>query len=264
MLPTNIWIAEQKISPKKVLVYALGGGNGHIQRANLIAQQFSDATIMHQKESPFSSSIPVIHPQGKDLVAWSVETLMKSADSHDCVVVDTFPKGVGHEITQEIIQRYESSFLVARYVREEMYHDYKASCSWYTDVWIPYCLEKCEWDNPPNGVYTGVFTRPIEINNDQVSLCVIGNLDLIPKRWFSLFPVHTTFINHRFHTLPNAKRYLCVGAGYNLFWELNSLDLNVAHMPVEKRYDDQFRRTMRFGLMVSTYQDLFDFLKDCS
>ena len=240
MLPTNIWIANQAIAQQKVLIYALGGGNGHIQRAHLIAQQFSCATIMHQKESPFSSSVPVMHPGEKTLASWSVQTLTECAASHDCVVVDTFPQGIAHEITEEIIQQYESSFLVGRYLREEMYHEYKDSCSWYNDVWLPYCPEQCEWDHPPKGVYAGVFARPIAINRERVSLCVIGNHNLMPNRWTSLFPAKTAFINHRFHTLPHAQKYLCVGAGYNLFWELNSLDLEVAHIPMEKRYDDQF------------------------
>ena len=56
MLHTNIWIADQAFAQQKVLIYALGGGNGHIQRAHIIAQHCSSVTIMHQKKSPFSSS----------------------------------------------------------------------------------------------------------------------------------------------------------------------------------------------------------------
>ena len=264
MLPTNTWIADQAITQRSALIYALGGGNGHFQRAQLIAQLFSRATIMHQTKSPFFSSVPVIHACGEPLLSWSIQTLAESSRSYDCIVVDTFPKGIGHEITKDILQQYASSFLVARYLREEQYQDYQAACSWYSDVWIPYLPERSEWDTPPTGVHTGFFTRPIAIANEQVSLCVIGDQDKIPRRWFSLFPERTAFINHRFQSLPRSQKYLCVGAGYNLFWELNSLGLDVAHIPLEKRYDDQFLRVMRFGVMISTHQDLFDFLKGCS
>ena len=106
----------------------------------------------------------------------------------------------------------------------------------------------------------GTIVREITINDDQAELCVIGNQASIPERWSSLFPEHTIFIHHRFHALPRARRYLCVGAGYNLFWELYFLGHAVAHMPLEKRYDDQFRRCLRFGRSISTYRELFRFL----
>ena len=264
MLPTNTWTAEQELSQKRVLIYALGGGNGHIQRADLIAQQCADATIMHQKEAPFSSSVPVIHPKEDSLLSWSVETLKEGSSMYDCIVVDTFPKGIGHEITKEILQCYASSFLVARYLRTEMYQEYALSSSWYTNIWLPYSIEQCEWSIPPSEIYMGPTIRPIKINKEQTALCVIGERNSIPKRWSSLFPKRTIFIHHRFHTLPRAKKYLCVGAGYNLFWELNALGVEAAHIPIEKRYDDQFRRVMRFGTMISTYDQLFNFLRHCS
>ena len=145
-----------------------------------------------------------------------------------------------------------------------MYHDYTAACNWYTRVWIPYHPQRCEWNHSPNGDYMGTIVRSIAINDKQTPLCVIGNQNLIPKRWLSLFPDNTVFIHYRFHELPCAQKYLCVGAGYNLFWELYFLGRLVAHIPIEKRYDDQFRRCMQFGRMVSTYQELFDFLGEGS
>ena len=217
---------------------------------------------MHQKASPFPSSVPVIHPQGKPLSEWVVQTLKEYSTEYDVVIVDTFPQGIAHEITQDVLQCYVSSFLVARYLREEVYHNYAEACSWYTRMWIPYQSQNCEWNRPPDGDYMGTIVRSIVINDEQTDLCVIGNHDLIPKRWLSLFPEHTVFIHYRFHELPHAQKYLCVGAGYNLFWELYFLDRIVAHIPIEKKYDDQFRRCMRFGRMVATYQELFDFLGD--
>ena len=264
MSPTNTWIAKQEVASKKALIYALGGGYGHIQRASLIAQQFSSATILHQKEPPFSLNAPVLCPQEEPLEEWVVQTLKECTSSHDCVIVDTFPKGIVHEITKELLQEYESSVLIARYLREEMYLDYESSCSWYTHVWLPYHPQRCEWVHPPNGVYMGNIVRPILLNDDQAELCVIGNQALIPERWLSLFHEKTIFIHHRFHALPRAQRYLCVGAGYNLFWELHFLGQAVAYMPIEKRYDDQFRRCVQFGTGISTYRELFEFLGEGS
>ena len=260
MSPTNTWIAEQELSSKRALIYALGGGHGHIQRASLLAQQFSSATILHQNRSPFSPNVPVLYPQGKPLEEWVGKTLKECASSHDCVIVDTFPKGIAHEITKDVLQEYESSVLIARYLREEMYLDYETACAWYKHIWLPYHPQRCEWSHPPQGAYLGTIVREITINDDQTDLCVIGNQALIPERWLSLFPEKTIFIHHRFHALPHAQRYLCVGAGYNLFWELHFLGHAVAHVPIEKRYDDQFRRCLRFGRSISTYQELCAFL----
>lgn len=261
MLPTNIWTAEYKPHTKTALIYALGGGNGHLQRASLLSECFANATIMHHVRPSFSCSARVVYPQGGDLLSWSAQFVQENAASFDCIVMDTFPQGIGHEIKQHMMKRYPQHFLVARFLREEAYAQYRVSCSWFTNILLPYSIHNSEWEHPPKGVYIGTITRPLSISKETpVELCVIGEQGRIPKRWRSLFPVSTQYIHHRFDELPSAHRYLCVGAGYNLFWELYSMGRVAGHIALEKRYDDQFYRAGRLGRLITSHQDCAYFL----
>ena len=257
MLPTNTWIAECEPHKKSALIYALGGGNGHFQRAVILSKYFANTTIMHQVKPSFSCLETVVYPKSENLISWSSSFIQENPSSFDCVVVDTFPQGIGHELHQRILAEYSQSFLVARYLRAEQYSGYQESCSWYTKVLLPYSPNDSEWDVSPKGIYIGTLTRPISISIEKsVELCIIGNPNKIPIRWHSLFPSSTCIVQHRFHTLPKAHRYLCVGAGYNLFWELHSIGVSAGHIALEKRYDDQFLRAGRLGRLISTYQQL--------
>ena len=81
-----------------------------------MAAQFARQPFFIEK-APFWSSFPV-SPSG-EAPTWSAKMLQFSEDV-DCLVVDTFPSGIGHEITEEMISQFERS-LAARYLREEMY-----------------------------------------------------------------------------------------------------------------------------------------------
>ena len=148
-------------------------------------------------------------------------------------------------------------FVNARYLRVEALFNYEQALSWYSHVLLPYTSTLCEWDKSRSGIYIGHLTRSIRVDLEKKeSMVVIGALDDVPSGWRKELPKNAVFIDGAFDSLPLAYGYLCVGAGYNIFWELYLLNLNAMHIPLQKRYDDQFRRAGRWNRMIHNREQL--------
>jgi len=255
-----IWTAD--LQNKRALIYAMGGGFGHLQRASLFSMGFTEATILHQSQPPFPCQAKVVQPPPTNTRDWIQRFIVEQLTMVDCMVVDTFPYGLFHELTDEMIRSASESILIGRYLKKEEYRNYDRGKKNYSHVFLPYHQNRCEWNSEQNGRYIGPIIRDIFINSEWCcDLVVLGNIDLIPKTWQNLFPQSTVYVDHYFESLPQSKGYLCIGAGYNLVWEMKSLGLNVVHLPIEKRYDDQFRRAGMLGCMVNSRQVLDEFLR---
>ena len=264
MSHTNTWIAKHKLQHKRALIYALGGGSGHTQRATLIASYFSNPTLMLAKPPKNHGSYSWVCPKEQPLAHWVHTFIKKSNTQYDVLIVDTFPEGILHELSQTLIQLFPMQILIARYLREEAYPNYEASRAWYTHALLPYESENCEWDSPQNGTYIGTLTRSIHIDTTKhYPLVVIGDLSLLPKGWRALIPTNSLFVDYYFETLPKANGYVCIGAGYNLFWEMMNLGCNTLHYALHKRYDDQFRRAGIHSRLGTTAAELQDFVHHC-
>jgi hypothetical protein len=240
----------------------MGGGYGHLQRAVLVSKVFSQATILHQHQPHFLCQATIVQPSPINTRDWIQRFIVEQLTMVDCIVVDTFPYGIFHELSDSLIRSASESILIGRYVKEEEYPNYDRGSQNYSQIFLPYHQDQCEWNTEKKGRYVGPIVRSISINSELCcDLVVLGNIDLIPKTWHRFFPRSTIYIDHYFESLPQSKRYFCIGAGYNLVWELNSLGLNVGHFPLEKRYDDQFRRAGMLGCMVNSRQALDEFLR---
>ena len=256
------WIARYGLRQKNTIIYSVGGGKGHLQRAINIADAIGCATIIHQHDLQHTKHT-IISLQGHDIKTWIQDIWESMASVYDCLIVDTFPSGIAGELTEEMICRFPLRFVLGRYIQEGTYPHYEESLSRYTQVLLPYAPEYCEWENNQIGLYIGHITRRITIDNNlPISLVLIGNTSLLPEGWMDLLPASTICIHHEFSMLPNARRYLCIGAGYNLFWELFFLPILVKHIPISKRYDDQFRRAGRWERIVYTKKQLISFLNN--
>jgi hypothetical protein len=259
----NIWIAKYALREKKILIYAIGGGKGHLQRALNIAENLKNVTIMHQHTFSHEEHT-IISPKSEDVFFWSEHFLHHQIQDFDCFIVDTFPTGIGEEITQDLLNRVSLRFLIARYLKEETLPCYSKALSWYSHILLPYTSDLCEWEYPPSQNYIGHLTRTIKIDTTQnVCMVVIGDINKIPRMWRHIFPTDTVFIDRYFYSLPQAHGYLCIGAGYNIFWELHALKIKAMHIPLHKRYDDQFLRAGRWNRIIHSKQQLLTFITSC-
>ena len=91
-------------------------------------------------------------------------------------------------------------------------------------------------------------------------VAVIGDARKLPPGWRALLPEDTVWIDRFVHRLPAARRYLCVGAGHNLCWELIGAGVAALHVPLARRYDDQHRRALRLGRAALRRDDVASFL----
>ena len=132
MSHTSTWTARFTPRSKRALIYALGGGSGHTQRAQLLASYFSSATILLAKPPKINIDVTWVCPQNQPLFLWVKEYIKKHHLQYDVLVVDTFPQGIGHELTQEHIQYFPMQLFIARYLREEAYPNYEQARAWYT------------------------------------------------------------------------------------------------------------------------------------
>ncbi|MEO1272868.1 MAG: hypothetical protein AAFX99_32675 [Myxococcota bacterium] len=72
--------------------------------------------------------------------------------------------------------------------------------------------------------------------------------------------VHGRWIRGAFELLPDAP-VVAVGAGYNTTYELLTLGLPFALVPLEKRFDDPWRRAGLLGRALHTRGQLGTFLE---
>ena len=115
------------------------------------------------------------------------------------------------------------------------------------------------------GEYIGPVVRQIKIDSEKYhDVVVIGDAQSLHRSWKALLPRDTLFIHRHFVEIPSARKYVCIGAGYNLVWEMHQLRVDVVHIPIHKRYDDQFHRVGLLNRIVYDRQQFKNFLDfDC-
>ena len=235
---------------------------GHLQRALLLAECCNTSLILHQNPTAIPNSANIISPPNELMEPWIRAFLRQSSEHYDTLIVDSFPLGLFHELSATDIQAFSHSILIARYLQSHRYSKYEEGCSFYSSVYYPYSQKYSEWSNHKHGIALGPLHRhvPIQFSGITHPLVCIGDPLKIPLRWRNTLPANTVYINEYFSALPTAERYFCVGAGYNLTWELYEHPVPVCHVPLEKRYDDQFHRAGLLGRSCTSYLELQRFL----
>lgn len=230
------------------MIYALGSGMGHLQRALNLQERLGPCTILHQGP-PTPGTIRLVDPTPAEV--------LERLQGAERLIVDTFPGGIGHEL----VQLPAHAVLVARYVQRENYVDYDALAARFPEIWLPYDVDASEWDEPPPGTWIGPITRTLTWTEEHVDLLVIGTGE--PVAWTPLLQ-DAPRITGPFQCLPRARRIVALQGGYNLFWELRALtrtsSTRCAFQPLPRRYDDQYRRVGRFGTPLLHRDDLQRFL----
>lgn len=234
------------------VIVALGGGMGHARRAFNLAERL-DGTPVVLHQAPGDWPQPGLGALTRPALWERLGPLLERADR---VVVDTFPGGVAHELLP-LLDMPIHKVLVARYVERSAYADYDALAARYDAVWLPYTAAQCEWESPPAGEWIGPVTRALAVIG-EAEVVVVGRDE--PPSWSPLLQ-NAVRIDGPFDTLPRAKRYVGLAAGYNLGWELASLGAPVALRPLSRRFDDQFRRANALGVPLLHRRDLEAFLE---
>jgi hypothetical protein len=252
---------EQQRCDGRVVLYALGGGAGHLGRALALAARLGPGLILHRAAFVAARPPPGVRllrvPGELSIPRWR-RALARIASGAELFVVDTFPAGIAHEIDDDVLARARRRALVRRYVRPFAYPGYDDAAARFDDVFAPYPLGGSEWEAPaPGDRHLGYLTRRLRLSGEpERPLCVIGDARLLPVGWRALLPADTAWIEGPFEALPRARAYLSMGAGYNIAYELLALGAPFGLLPLEKRYDDQFRRAERLGRAVTTRADL--------
>lgn len=247
----------------RTLIYALGGGKGHRNRARALAKQLgeNEVSIFHQCRD----SIPM---PSETILPYSVtraecrSLLRQAAAKHHRLIVDTFEAGLHEEVDQELLDRFPETVWLARYTKQGPRRSLH-----YKETWLPYCKNTDEWEYELEGIYVGPLVRKLAIDASKKSpIVVIGDSKKIPQGWRELLESRAAlFFNQDIAELPAAEKYFCVGAGYNLTFELHALPemrnpSKVAMVAFDKRYDDQFTRADRFFTNINTTSELKQWL----
>ena len=137
---------------KTLLIYALGGGWGHLNRSLALARvAASKYKIKLISNSPYVSEIDlkncevltISHQAGFKQTRSIIEQTIEQV-SFDCLLVDTFPRGLGGELTDLAAKVKQPKILINRYLKPE-----------YTQR---YCLEEFVRQNYPQILIPGENT----------------------------------------------------------------------------------------------------------
>jgi len=243
------------------VVYALGGGMGHRMRAGALARRLGGAAhILHQAPREPDAAPATRLPPGAS-PGW-VRSWLRDALGHSGrLFVDTFPAGVARELGDAVLSAARRTVLIQRHLRTEQYDDYFALAGRFDERWLPYPPALCAWEGEVGGVHVGPLVRSLPVAaGPRAPLAVIGDAARLPPGWRALLPTGTRWVDGFFDVLPPAERYLCVGAGHNLCWELIGAGAAARHLPLPRRYDDQHRRALRLGRAALRREDVEVFL----
>lgn len=247
------------------VIYALGGGLGHLSRALVLAREIDAVAILHRGGAAADIDAPGVRLIGVD-AGWTPADLRaclaRLAEEAPVLVVDTFPAGVAHELDDALLAAFEHRVLVRRYLRPGSYEDEARLAARFDAALVPYTEAQCEWDGDVDGAHVGFLVRALAVERGgaELELVIIGDAERLPPGWRALLPGRTRCVAGRLRALPAARRYLGTGAGHNLTYELHQAGVCFAVMPCERRYDDQFRRADRLGAGVYTREDLAGWL----
>lgn len=234
------------------LVVALGGGRGHLTRAlNFAATHAATTTIL---ASPGATS-PVAPRPGVTVLRVSADRAAEDVRAHlgatraSWLVVDTFPGGLFGELGS--LAGFAKTTLIRRYLRPGAYPDEERLAARYDEVLLPYSPERCEWDRTQPGVHVGPLVRPLAVGTGpRRPWVVLGPVARFAPWALAALPPDTVYLSGPVDLLPLAERYLAVGGGHNLTYELLALGVPFRVVPTEQRYDDPFRRADRLGVFA--------------
>ena len=249
------------------LIYALGGGHGHARRGLLLQQHLalrgvvSSVLLRPESDRYFPADFGPRH-YALSLDDPELVPLLRNPPLR--LVVDTFPQGWRGEIDSRFSACFEKTYWIARYVRS-----IQAAPPGFGRILSPYPEGMDEWDSRlVNAISTGYLVDSSHWQLSGAGRCfaVFDPEGRCSGRLLSAFARAARMAGLKFayrrrlFRLLDAAKLLVVGAGYNTFYELLALAMDVRFLPVRKRHDDQFRRVGLFDLGLKHLDQLLPWL----
>lgn len=285
----------------RIVIYAVGAGRGHLVRARAIAETLihhGGSADDHRGTSALRIAI-VAHPAAidREAVRPPIETIASCGGADaldgltgDLLIVDSLPHGFRGEISGPFLRRFRRRVFLARYNRELTAESLAPLCDKrYDGIVLPYPEGMSEWDGEvERGRYVGHLVR-----TDRVTVVPLADrftvvdpegrctdvLRAAFERIAAASGFELNYVRSYSRTL-SGSRLLIIGAGYNAFYELLSSLASlpadrcasatgddrsrpaVRFIPVEKRWDDQRRRTDLYGLTAGSLEQVAAWLTD--
>jgi hypothetical protein len=265
----------------KILIYALGGGWGHLTRAAALAHALgASADVRILTNSPYLQVVQAAIPH-VEVELTPTREAATSAIQHskmDILVVDTFPRGLGGELTGIIPSLQVPKILIHRtlnptYVARSGLHEFAATN--YDCIFCP--GEQGLLASLPQAIHTApwLIRKPVAIAPPvDIVICASGNAEELewygeaaalvsrqakvhciapnlppgcpPEVWISHWPAIDWIAN---------ARVVIGGAGYNTVNECLALGVPLIAKPWPRKYDDQQARASQYSgriLIAST------------
>jgi len=256
----------------KILIYALGGGWGHVTRAAALARALSPAArVRILANSPY---LPIVQTAMPELSIETVSTSMEVAsriagEKFDVLVVDTFPRGLGGELAPVLASLRASKILVHRdlnpaYVAWAKLRPFVSRH--YDGVLCP--GERGPLADLPQAHFTPpwLVRPPIEVNpGAEVVVCAGGNAAEMPwYREVAALLSRKVDLHCLAAELPTgtarerwsrywpsidwvaSARAVVGGAGYNTINECFALSVPLIARPWPRKYDRQRLRAEQY------------------
>jgi predicted glycosyltransferase len=263
------------------LIYALGGGWGHLTRAVALARAVSThgRRIRILTNSPYAARVAKLMPE-LDLVALRSDLPIAEAreatlrcireTAPRCLIVDTFPRGLGGELAGSLRLLATTTVLIHRdlsphYVATAGLHDFARSH--YDLILIPGEDEGRAFAELPNSQITSPWlirspdeVRALKIGGSGILICAAGNAEELawygevasilkvrcvapirppgcpPDCWIDYWPAAD---------LIAAADVVIGGAGYNTIHECLAYGVPLIARPWPRAYDRQWLRARR-------------------
>ncbi|MEM8720531.1 MAG: glycosyltransferase [Cyanobacteria bacterium P01_G01_bin.39] len=118
---------------KTWLIYALGGGWGHLNRSLALARVVARSSkVKLISNSPYLSQVNLencqifaISPQASFNQTQKIIRQIIQHESYDCLIVDTFPRGLGGELQNLLAKIRQPKVFVNRYLKPEYIERYQ-------------------------------------------------------------------------------------------------------------------------------------------
>jgi hypothetical protein len=250
------------------LIYALGGGWGHLTRATALARAASSRhPVRILTNSPYAAQVP-----GLDIVVVeSCEAAVARIDASkpDALIVDTFPRGITGELATILPSLKAAKILIHRdlnphYVSSFFLRDFVASN--YDLVLIPGAGEGSEFPGQVTSPWLVRSSDELSTANahGQPIICASGNAEELEwygevtarlpdalciapvcppgcptERWIRHWPAIDLF--------PGAS-VIVGGAGYNTVHEALACRVPLVARPWPRKYDRQSCRAARAAM----------------
>ena len=271
------------MTTQSIVFYAFGSGAGHLTRAASIARKIRagfSGDIHILSNSPFCPlfegkafsviSVPTVHRDPLE-VGEQIRTLLRELEPL-ILVVDTFPSGLGGELSGSLENGKYRRVLIKRLIRQD-FRDQKGFDEFTAHYYDAVIFSELSPAPPVSPILIRDFEelpdreharRRLSVGSARMLIIAAGSGDHSRQRNFfslvrkvlrragarhcelrcaSLLPLEGIDLPSfpLIDALPAAD--IAIGAcGYNFFHESQSLSIPSLYLPVQQKYDDQGRR----------------------